>query len=491
MSYVSGARHNTGVDRATTSFDRPTSPSIGSGSVPSLPLWIPSIWQPSPSNPLSSDEPTVLPVPPKAEQGPSFSDPSSALAAALDSAVQSAVVRALGSSAPTANPPSPRMEGAYGTAEKSMEKECTGPLWAERERELTLQIESLQKRLDEKDRDVRSLSERLLGLERKIAVDSDMANHREERLAADVLAHALQAKESLAQSEKHLEGRLNGLQDQVKANQNALAKLRSSQRNSDAEAKSMRKLAQELSNEMSHLDMGVSAELEKSAAQVEQMRQCFTAQLSELRGTKETGTSCASEKESAELKRSLQANSDSVAALRSKLKRVESQMTDVANQSKDMMALNSGFEETTKHSLVKVTSVVDGFRTTVAQLQKNVSQASPDSEVLRSRLEGLESNLKSLKKLIESNLRTQWNAESIVKEQVSLITKHVCVAMRQYTARRISENNALIDQALRARVPEYAKNEEQFVLVRERDTDGGESVDIQRSSDVSSNASSS
>ncbi|CDF36451.1 unnamed protein product [Chondrus crispus] len=136
--------------------------------------------------------------------------------------------------------------------------------------------------------------------------------------------------------------------------------------------------------------------------------------------------------------------------------------------------------------------MIDGLGSSVEQLRNDITargKVEDESDVF-SRLERVECNVNSLKKLIESNLRTQWNAESIVKEQVSLITKHVCVAMRQYTTRRISENNALIDQTLRARVPEYAKNEGQFVLVREEDTDGNESIDIQRSSEVSSDNSS-
>lgn len=97
---------------------------------------------------------------------------------------------------------------------------------------------------------------------------------------------------------------------------------------------------------------------------------------------------------------------------------------------------------------------------------------------IREEIEGIrKKDIKGLKKLIEINLRNQVNAESIVKDQVSLITKHVCMAMRQYTSRRISENNVLIDKALMARVPDYQKNQDRFVLVREESVNGDD-VDI-------------
>jgi hypothetical protein len=80
-------------------------------------------------------------------------------------------------------------------------------------------------------------------------------------------------------------------------------------------------------------------------------------------------------------------------------------------------------------------------------------------------------SVQALKRLVEANLRSHSSAEGIVKDQAQLITRHVCVALRQFIARRISDNNVLIDKALRARVPAYADAGEEFVLVREHDAD--------------------
>lgn len=473
-SYVA-ARHNTGVERSAC--DCPTSPTVGSAAAASLPLWIPSIWQPSPTTPTASPEPIPL-HPPRRDRLPR-PDPSSALAAALDSAVQSAVVRALGYSAP---PTSPHVRTASSLSESGVEDEVAAG--AARERELTNVVDALQHRLDEKNDDVTKLTDRLKALECKVDMQAE-AHAREGRAMAELSAHVRNFATQVGESDEVTEGKIAAVQEQVKRNQAALAKVRTGQKGVEAELRAFNKWRGDMTGEMRRMELSVSAEFEKHSCHMEEIGR-------RVDGMAERGEGAGWEREIEEVRRGLQATTESAAASKSKLKRVEMQVAESLKQADDMVALNSGFEEGIRDSLLKVTNMIDGLGSSVEQLRNDITargKVEDESDVF-SRLGRVECNVKSLKKLIESNLRTQWNAESIVKEQVSLITKHVCVAMRQYTTRRISENNALIDQTLRARVPEYAKNEGQFVLVREEDTDGNESIDIQRSSEVSSDNSS-
>lgn len=485
-SYVAGARHNAGVERSATEF--PNSPPAGATAGPSLPLWIPSIWQPSPTKPSMTSETSPLSSLPTRERT-LRPDPSSALAAALDTAVQSAVVRALGHAAPT--PSSPHIRSASTISDNGLE-EGDAALWAARERELTDMVDSLQKRLDERNDDVRTLTDRLKALENRIDADADAARQREGRIVASMNAQISRLTTSIAEGERTVDAKVASLHEHAKTSQNAVAKLRSAQKGSEAELRSMKKWTQDIAKEMRQLEVNLCAEFDKCWCHVEQLGQSVNEAVSKGSDVDSKHDNAALEKELDELKRNVETTAETVTTTKSKMKRIEAQVMDAVKQSNDMLALNSGFEESIRDSLVKVTSVIDRLSASVAQLTKESATRgnTEDESDVQTRVDGLESNLKALKKLIESNLRTQWNAESIVKEQVSLITKHVCVAMRQYTARRISENNALIDQALRARVPEYAKNEDQFVLVREEDTEGNESIDIQRSSEVSSTASS-
>lgn len=225
--------------------------------------------------------------------------------------------------------------------------------------------------------------------------------------------------------------------------------------------------------------------------------------------------------------RAVEESRDSISSLKSRVRRVESQMTDMDKQLSEAVALNAGFEQAIRASVEdvqkNVATLFDGVRDIKAapnsSIGKPVRNTRTDGRRARGskaasgggansvantlalsngtdslhsslqdvhngdiekRLSAIEGQVRSLKRLIESNLRNQSSAEAIVREQVSLITKHVCMAMRQYTARRISENNTLIDQTLRERIPEYAKNGGQFVLVRgEQPGDANDdSVDI-------------
>lgn len=484
-SYVSRARHNTGVQR-NTAYDPTPTPPVPSTQGPSLPLWIPSIWQPPPLNSSVSPTSSDVNIQQESQHDRNRSDASSALAAALDSAVQSAVVRALGQAT---SPSSPHVRTASSVSDQGGED--SEAAWVARERELTSLVDSLQEQLDKRNDELRKLGDKVQAMERRLRMETMASRKREERLAKDVNTRMKNLADSVAEGELRLGSQIQAAQEQVKSNHGGIARLKTAQKGSDAEVRSLRKSTQEISAEMRQLDINVCSEIEKSWCQVEEFGQSVKDALAKVNSIEPTDEPSERTKDLEKMERALDSAVEDVSVMRPKLKRLEAQVADVAKQTQDMSALNYGFQEGMRENVVKVTQAIEGLGSSVAQLRGQIMSCDNlRKEDVHTRLDGLESNVKALKKLIESNLRTQVSAESIVKEQVSLITKHVCVAMRQYTARRISENNSLIDQALRARVPDYAKNEGQFVLVREQDTDGNESIDIQRSSEVSSTASS-
>ncbi|KAI0562951.1 hypothetical protein FGB62_48g11 [Gracilaria domingensis] len=470
-SYVSGARHGSAIDRQSV-HESHTSPPLASTTGPSLPPWIPSIWQPapvqSPTARVVRDKQTTV-------------DPSSVLAAALDTAVQSAVERALGAAPPAAVSTS-QLTASSSNSENGAEDESSQPL-TQREIELLDLVGALRVRLQQRDDDIASLQQRMGSLEHTMQRYQTATQTHHQRVDATTSNLAKQISDATLQLDNRLDARFTSVNDQIRSTQNSVSRLA----NHDGDVAHLYARSRQLTSELFKFRTHVSTELEKQASKTKQFEQSFKTITDRL--TSIAADASASNPDVEQLRRNVQSATESLATVRSKLKRVETQIGEVSKQAEDSVALSGAFEEGIRVGLDDITKTVASLHCTVREIKKNLppnpEEANPtdaSNTELKAKVDSLETNLKALKRLIESNLRTQWSAESIVKEQVSLITKHVCVAMRQYTARRISENNALIDKALRARIPEYAKNNDQFVLVREEDLEGNESVGIHRSS---------
>lgn len=171
--------------------------------------------------------------------------------------------------------------------------------------------------------------------------------------------------------------------------------------------------------------------------------------------------------------------------LTSKHESILQQMSNMVEEHEKVNEKLSAENESLKSELY---SLKGSTKNKLKKLEKDVNTVVDNATLTECATESLKKNysesadqVSKLKKLIEANLRSHASAQSIVKDQVSLITKHVCMAMRQYTARRITENNALIDKTLRSRIPAYAESSDSFVLVREHSTNSGDvaAVDIE------------
>lgn len=462
-SYVSGVRNSSGVDRQSVQALQATqdgfsTPPLSSTNGPSLPPWIPSIWQPAP---LKS------PIQRPAREKPVALDPSSALAAALDTAVQSAVVRALGG-ATTASQLTPSSCGS----ENGLEDETSQPL-TQRENELLDLIVALKSTLHQRDDDIASLNNRMEALEHKLQQQHNVAELRHENFNTDKAALTKHVSDSFAELDKTVEVRLSTVRDHMRNTNASVSKLRNAHNLVETNTATLNRRTRDLSAEITQLRTHVKAEFERHAVRVSHLEGQVSASTDRLNSLVSEFSSVP---DAEQLRRGVEAASEGVATVRSKLKRVESQVSDITRKAEESIALSGAFEQSVGEGLNQIRASVSTLAGTVKEIKETVpATTAPDATTssqksnheLVAKVNALETNLKALKRLIESSLRTQVHAENIVKEQVSLITKHVCVAMRQYTARRISENNALIDQALRARIPEYARNNDQFVLVRE------------------------
>lgn len=426
-SYVSGMRHHTAHERSPTTLPDGTA----------LPLWIPSIWQAA--KPVTAGEAS------EREDGA-----SNALATALDSAVQAAVIRALGAAgrgAQTAAPPADAAgSDVSGEEDGAVTRDSVAAQTPPSAGDVYAMVVGLQERLAKRDEQVDALTGHLERLTSRLDNVEKQGDAREKKLRADVIAVEQRARaEADMMARKHA-AQFASLRDQLKSSQKAASQGRTAREKSDAESRRLRVLANELSQQLDQLCSTLPTQVEALGGRLRDLESTAERTTQESASEKDREhTTAAVQADQMNLKKSVESAIDSVSSVRSRVKRIESQLTELAKHTEESIALNSGME--------------DG---------------------LRGKVDELGGAVQSLKKLMEANLRTHSSAESIVKDQVSLITKHVCVAMRQYTSRRISENNELIHKTLAARIPEYAKNNDQFVLVREGDDDGHETVNIKR-----------
>lgn len=489
-SYVGGSRHNAGVERVGGAIPvhQTTSPPVEAlPNGPSLPPWIPSIWRPAPDKQPQSSQ--------SEWRAPSRStDSTGMLAAALDSAVQSAVLRALGTPNETdctdgQSPPA--TFAAKPDASAELQEVLMPPpslVYSAREGEMQDRIVALEQRLQERDDLVCRLLERLEALEKRVESDSHL-NQQQGATISSISSKLKAVSHSSLEQKRAVDTRISSVTDLLRTNATAIRDSRSAAAEAASTSAATTKRLHNVTESVAQLRATLSSHIERSTNRMDQVESyCHQSvkKIDEAFADISSGDHNSIE----DLKKSVQSAVENLACLRSKLKRVESQLVDVVKQVKETSVLHDGIGNGLKVAIQKIQDSIVLLSSKVELLSNQAEDNSPDisNQDTKSseRVDALEANVKSLKKLIESSLRNQLSAEGIVKEQVSLITKHVCVAMRQYTSRRISENNTLIDQALRARVPEYAKNEDQFVLVREELPNGTDLIDIHKASELSS-----
>lgn len=85
----------------------------------------------------------------------------------------------------------------------------------------------------------------------------------------------------------------------------------------------------------------------------------------------------------------------------------------------------------------------------------NQKTIDKDLEQSLNKLNVLVGNVESLKVFVERNIRIRSDAESLVKEQVSLITKQVCIEMRKVTTKILQENSSRIGVVFKRHVQDY------------------------------------
>ncbi len=101
-------------------------------------------------------------------------------------------------------------------------------------------------------------------------------------------------------------------------------------------------------------------------------------------------------------------------------------------------------------------------------LSDDVALHAATAEAAVSRADAAAQREAALRELVTRTLRAVQSADEQVRENVGTITAEVSTVLRHFVERRFAENNALVDAALRERVPDYAQSAStaRFALVR-------------------------
>lgn len=293
-------------------------------------------------------------------------------------------------------------------------------------------------------RDFDSVEKTLQRLEARFEASESAASSREvERNAA--LSARLEAVEA---SVRRSEGEVTSLQVTLKSTQKSLADVRLMKRKSDSDADRLRTRVADLEMQVE----GMTSLLESLPARVDALgRQVAldakVRKADERKSGKNTSAIAPQLEKAVSAANAAQRHAsdaaESVTVLRSRLKRVEDAVSKRKDETATELALQNG-----------------------------------SIESLRGTATDNAASLQGLKRLVETNLRSHSAAEGIVKDQAQLITRHVCVALRRFIGRRITENNQLIDKTMRARVPAYAESNSSFVLVRSETENNGDTAPV-------------
>lgn len=540
-NYAASMRHNAGVER--TGYDRPASPNptaIATGH--SLPLWPASIWQPSPSTDISANrgisnsnpssqqpQPPVTATPLTYEQPPAYpsQERASALAQVLECTIETAVARHFAGA--TSAPNNEFAGSSFDLVSSTSQNTNTVPQMSSiapnatsipslnsesvsfREHQLVDLVQRLEERLKERDNQLSEVNQRLELLE-KLYQEQRQTNQQ----MFDGIEQEFRSRLDLMQNEnaKLKDSWFAELQSQKVENENSLGKMKNSMKKSEQDKESnmkkkisdeTRRIADHVNSQMNEMkkrvekNEGESKQLEESFVEMQKLRK---HEISEVRknihgiGNQTTAVQSQMKKIESQVAnlshRAMNGNTD-LGGIKNRVKEIESLINSLSKQKEEQKEKNDEIYEALEEKLELMNTNVDAIRSEWEERDEKEMALELDGDIskhLQGRIHGLESSTKGLKKLVETNLRAHGDAEEIVKKQVSLITKHVCVAMRQFTSRRIHENNILLDKALRSRIPEYAKNQDRFVLVREEDSDGNDNVQVKRIVDVPAKAAS-
>lgn len=392
-----------------------------------------------------------------AEQPPPADAPSppgaSALASALDSAVVAAVTRALASGAAAKSPaPLPGDDRAsalsFNHVVGGSSRASSVSAGADLSTVVELQVES---EAQERRRDVASLHAAVARLEARADEAAEEAR-RDRACVGDLEARVNKAEEEARRASAAREAMRTSLRGAQRAAEGARAEKKKAEAEVDRLRAEVAKLAKavaaaerqrgrerdlELEREV---EREREREREKEKERERERKRERERERERARESKERGASGADAVAAAAAVKAAKEAADSVSGVRSRVKKLESAAEASVRRSEKMsteLALQAG---------------------AIEQLRSNGSGA-------------LVAQVAGLKKLVEANLRSHASSEGVVQSQAQLITRHVCVALREFIARRIStritENNVLIDRTLRARVPAYAEGSDEFVLVRE------------------------
>ena len=362
-------------------------------SVASPHYWPGSIWQlplihSDPMAATAANSPRLPPAHAPTPPTPPQSSQSTKLAQALDAAVQAAVIRALDA----ASAPFPLRDDDNTSSESCSSTRSVQPDdgLLTRLRSAVEMNSTLRSRLDASEARVNTLVQRVEELEstiRELQVDNERVEQRS----------------------NEIERQSNTLKEQVQSIGKSGIVSRTGVERSRVE-KSERVSREQNIVVMKRIECAEEALSKQVATITERLNRLEEIELKLSQIPERSDEEEEEEERNKELERvitekTLAAIAESLGPMKGRLKRVESIQENQNKQVEENAALESG--------------AIDGVKADVGTVKKEVA---------------------SLKQLIATNLRSHASAESVVKQQVSLITRHVSSALRAHITRRLEEN---------------------------------------------------
>jgi hypothetical protein len=383
---------------------------------------------------------------------PTANNASGTLAAALDAAIALAVHRALASRGASSAPPRAGVQEdqdhALSVASSSFNQvvgsesrtsSVSGDRERERDRELASLVEvHMEAESQERKQDVQELRSAIAKLETRVTESESKYETRILVLEGRVAKAEFALSQAKQEAEKHASEAV-ALRELLKS---AKADSRAQKRKTDSDGDRLRSRVAHLETQADAVGESLPGLENKMEFIDAEVRSCSEARLHLERAAAAAVDIAKMSSSTENVVRTSKEALEATNGLRARLKRLETSVEVSGKRIGESLALQGG--------------AVDGLRLSVTETAASVQ---------------------ALKRLVEANLRSHSSAEGIVKDQAQLITRHVCVALRQFIARRISDNNILIDKALRARIPAYADAGEEFVLVREHEVDPEDDAD--------------
>ncbi|GJQ11988.1 hypothetical protein GpartN1_g3779.t1 [Galdieria partita] len=137
-----------------------------------------------------------------------------------------------------------------------------------------------------------------------------------------------------------------------------------------------------------------------------------------------------------------------------RVERIERNLTNFHNSSenRERKKIAVSFVASYEERLSKLAKKTETLYQDAVGAVERQDAVNKELEQSLEKLDNLAHSTESMKHFVERNICIRSDAESLVKEQVSMITKQVCIEMRRITTKNLRENNLRISNMLQRNI---------------------------------------